>query len=155
MKTHFLWTVLIVWKDTIAMYIYCLYLFHLILKMLLYILRDMEQQKHYLFLTRIKENTLNYRLRWERNLTALYICLLLSSFSSVYHSVCVWPTALKLGCLINLWHALSCYTGSLVDEIHFIIISSYLCIGIRSMVLAFTKWSLILAQCSRFHSKLH
>ena len=30
-----------------------------------------------------------------------YICLLFFGFSNVYHSVCVWPTALKLGCFTN------------------------------------------------------
>ena len=30
-----------------------------------------------------------------------YICLLFSVFSNIYHFACVWPTALKLGCLTN------------------------------------------------------
>ena len=31
----------------------------------------------------------------------LYVCLLFSGFSNVYHFMCVWPTALKLGCVTN------------------------------------------------------
>ena len=31
----------------------------------------------------------------------IIICLLFSGFSNVYHSACVWPTALKLGCITN------------------------------------------------------
>ena len=44
-------------------------------------------------------------------------CLLLSGFSNVYHFACVWPTALKLGCVTNL-DALFLVMGfiSLVDE---------------------------------------
>ena len=44
-----------------------------------------------------------------------YICLLFSVFSNVYHSACVWPTDLKLGCVTN-----SDMMGfiSLVDEIN-------------------------------------
>ena len=32
----------------------------------------------------------------------LYICLLFLGFLNVYHNPCVWPTALKLGCVTNL-----------------------------------------------------
>ena len=35
-------------------------------------------------------------------LTAIMVFLLFSGFSNVYHSACVWPTALKLGCVANL-----------------------------------------------------
>ena len=47
-----------------------------------------------------------------------YICLLFSGFSNVYHSACVWPTALKLGCITN-FDMLFLVMGfiSLVDEI--------------------------------------
>ena len=31
----------------------------------------------------------------------IYICRLFSGFSNVYHFTCVWPTALKLGCITN------------------------------------------------------
>ena len=43
----------------------------------------------------------------------------------VYHFTCVWPTALKLGCVTNL-DMLFVVTGnvSLVDEIQFMLISS-------------------------------
>ena len=52
-------------------------------------------------------------------------CLLLSGFSNVYHFACVWPTALKLGCVTNL-DTLFLVMGfiSLVDEIQFMLISS-------------------------------
>ena len=61
-----------------------------------------------------------------------YICLLFSSFSNDYHSTCVWPTALKLGCFTN-FDMLFLVMGfiSLVDEIQFMLISSHICI--RSM----------------------
>ena len=54
-----------------------------------------------------------------------YIWLLFSSFSNVCHSVCVWPTALKLSC-INNFDMLFLVMGftSLVDEIQFMLISS-------------------------------
>ena len=59
-----------------------------------------------------------------------YICLLFWSFSNVYHSACVWPTALKLGCITNLnmlFHVMRFI--SLVDEIQFMLISSrHICI---------------------------
>ena len=47
-----------------------------------------------------------------------YICLLFSGFSNVYHFACVWPTALKLGCVTNL-DTFFLVMGfiSLVDEI--------------------------------------
>ena len=63
----------------------------------------------------------------------LYICLLFSVFFWVYHFACVWPTALKLGCIIN-FDMLFLVKGfiSLVDEIPFMLISSrHICI--RSM----------------------
>ena len=46
------------------------------------------------------------------------ICLLFSGFSNVYHSACVWPAALKLGCVTNL-DMLFFVMGfiSLIDEI--------------------------------------
>ena len=61
-----------------------------------------------------------------------YICLLFSSF--VCHSMCVWPTALKLGCVTN-FDMLFLVMGfiSLVDEIQFMLIGSRL-ICIRSIV---------------------
>ena len=58
------------------------------------------------------------------------ICLLFSGFSNVYHSACVWPTALKLGCLTN-FDMLFLMMGfiSLGDEIQFMLISScHICI---------------------------
>ena len=62
-----------------------------------------------------------------------YICLIFSVFSNVYHSACVWPTALKLGCVTNL-DPLFLEMGfiSLVDDIQFMLISRrHICI--RSM----------------------
>ena len=53
----------------------------------------------------------------------MHICLLLiSGFSNVYHSACVWRTALKLGCLTNL-DTLFLVMGfiSLIDEIPFML----------------------------------
>ena len=54
-----------------------------------------------------------------------YICLLFSGFSNVYHFTCVWPTALKLGCITNS-DMLFLVMGfnSLVDKIKFMLISS-------------------------------
>ena len=54
-------------------------------------------------------------------------------FTNVYHSACVWPRALKLGCVTN-FNMLFLVMGfiSLVDEIQFMLISSrHICI--RSM----------------------
>ena len=57
-------------------------------------------------------------------------CLLFSGFSNVYHFACVWPTALKLGCITNfdmLFHVIGFI--SLVDEIQFMLFSSrHICI---------------------------
>ena len=55
-----------------------------------------------------------------------YICLLFSGFSNVYRSACVWPTALKLGCVTN-FDMLFLVMGfiSLTDEIQFMLISSH------------------------------
>ena len=55
-----------------------------------------------------------------------YICLLFSGFANVYHSVCVWPTALNLGC-ITKFDMLFLVMGfiSLINEIHFMLISSH------------------------------
>ena len=51
-----------------------------------------------------------------------YICLLFSGFSNVYHSVCVWPTALKLGCVTN-------FDVLFLDEIQFMLISTcHICV---------------------------
>ena len=61
------------------------------------------------------------------------LCLLFSGFSNVCHSACVWPTALKLGCIAN-FDMLFLVMGfiSLVDEIQFMLTSSrHICI--RSM----------------------
>ena len=55
---------------------------------------------------------------------------LIFGFSNVYHSACVWPTALKLGCVTNL-DTLFLVMGfiSLADEIQFMLISSrHICI---------------------------
>ena len=51
-----------------------------------------------------------------------YNCLLFSCFSNVYHFTCVWPTALKLGCIAN-FDMLFLVMGfiSLVDEIQFLL----------------------------------
>ena len=59
-----------------------------------------------------------------------YICFLFVLFLNVYHSACVWPTALKLGCITN-FDMLFLVMGfiSLVDEIQFMLISSrHICI---------------------------
>ena len=59
-----------------------------------------------------------------------HICLLFLGFSNVYHSTCIWPTALKLGCVANT-NTLFLII-SLVDEIQLMLISSrHICI--RSM----------------------
>ena len=49
-------------------------------------------------------------------------CLLFSGFSNVYHFVCIWPTALKLGGITN-FDMLFLVIGftSLVDEIQFML----------------------------------
>ena len=59
------------------------------------------------------------------------IHLSFSGFSNVCHSVCVWPTALKLGCITNSG-MLFLVMGfiSLVDEIQFS--SQHICI--RSII---------------------
>ena len=57
------------------------------------------------------------------------ICLLFSGFSNVYHFACVWPTALKLGCLTNFDML---FLISLVDGIQFML-SSIRHICIRSI----------------------
>ena len=60
-----------------------------------------------------------------------YFCPLFSGFSNVYHSACVWPTALKLGCVTVNLDMLFLMMGfiSLVDEIPFMLISSrHICI---------------------------
>ena len=59
------------------------------------------------------------------------IHLLFSGFSNVYHFACVWPTALKLGCITNLDTLFLVGINSLIDEIQFMLISSRH-IGIRS-----------------------
>ena len=55
----------------------------------------------------------------------MYICLLFSGVSNVYHFACVWPTALKLDCITN-FDMLFLVMGfiSLVNEIQFMLISS-------------------------------
>ena len=68
-----------------------------------------------------------------------YICLLFSGFSNVDHSTCVWPTALKLGCITN-FDTLFLVMGfiSVVDKIQFMLISRhYICI--RSVHCVFTS----------------
>ena len=66
-------------------------------------------------------------------LTVIHLSLIFGFF---YHSACVWPTALKLGCLTN-FDMLFLVIGfiSLVDEIQFMLISScHICIrSIRSL----------------------
>ena len=59
-------------------------------------------------------------------------CLLLLGFSNVCHFPCVWPTALKLGCITNFDVLfLVIRLISLVDEIQFMLISScHICIGL-------------------------
>ena len=60
-------------------------------------------------------------------------------FSNVYHFACVWPTALKLGCITN-FDTLFLVMGfiSLVDEIQSMLISSrHICI--RSFGLALRR----------------
>ena len=64
------------------------------------------------------------------HLSLPYIFLLILFFSNVYHSTCVWPAALKLGCITN-FDMLFLEMGiiSLVDEIQFMLISSrHICI---------------------------
>ena len=53
------------------------------------------------------------------------ICLLFSVFSNVYHFTCIWPRALKLGCMTNV-DMLFLTTGfiCLSDENKFMLISS-------------------------------
>ena len=66
-----------------------------------------------------------------------HICFLFSGFSNVYHSACVWPTALKLGCITN-FDMLFLVTGfnSLVNGIQFMLISSrHICV--RSVAVSF------------------
>ena len=60
-----------------------------------------------------------------RLLLLLYICLLSWGFSNVYHSACVRPRALKLGCVTN-FDIIFLVMGfiSLVDEIKFMLITS-------------------------------
>ena len=61
-----------------------------------------------------------------------YVCLLFSCFSNIYHFVCVWPTALRLGCVTNL-DTLFLVMGfiSLVDKIQFMLISCrHICIKV-------------------------
>ena len=76
-----------------------------------------------------------------------YICLLFSGFSNVYHFACVWPTALKLGCITN-FDVLFLVMGfiSLVNEIQFMLISSCRRIGL---------WRVgdDTLHCSKFHKK--
>ena len=58
-------------------------------------------------------------------------------FTNVYHSACVWPTALKLGCITN-FDMLFLVTGfnSLVNGIQFMLISSrHICV--RSVAVSF------------------
>ena len=64
-------------------------------------------------------------------------CLLFSGFSNVCHSACVWPTALKLGCVTN-FDMLFLVMGfiSLVDGIQFLLISSRnICLYISFLIL--------------------
>ena len=77
-----------------------------------------------------------------------YICLLFSGFSNVYHFSCVWPTALKLGCMTN-FDTLFLVMGfiSLVDEIQFMLISNRQ-ICIRSIIIVcFVFTSCITINC--------
>ena len=75
-------------------------------------------------------------------LTTMYIGLLFSGFSNVYHFACVWPTALKPDCVTN-FDMLFLVMGfiSLVDEIQFMLISSrHICM--KSMQLLRSSWLL-------------
>ena len=66
-------------------------------------------------------------------LATIHFCLLFSGFSNDYHSACVWPTALKLGCVTS-FDMLFPVMGliSVVNKIQFMLISSqHICI--RSM----------------------
>ena len=65
-------------------------------------------------------------------LAAIHLSLIFG-FSNIYHSACVWPTALNLGCVTNL-DTLFLVMGfiSLVGEIWFMLISSHH-ICVRSM----------------------
>ena len=63
-------------------------------------------------------------------LTTIHLSLIFG-FSNVYHSACVCPTALKLGCITN-FDMLFLVMGfiALVDEIQFMLFSSHhICIG--------------------------
>ena len=65
-------------------------------------------------------------------LTAIHLSLIFGFIKCLYHSACVWPTALKLGCVSNL-DTLFLVMGliSLVDEIQCMLISSrHICIGL-------------------------
>ena len=67
-------------------------------------------------------------------MTTIHLSLV---FSNVYHFACVWPTALKLGCITKFdTFFLVMGFSSLVDEVQFIIISS-LHICIRSIISPF------------------
>ena len=66
-------------------------------------------------------------------LNAIHLSLILVFFPNVYHSACVWPTALKLVCITN-FDTLFLIMGLifLVDEIQFMLISSHhICIVYR------------------------
>ena len=61
-------------------------------------------------------------------LTTTHLSLILEFFKYLYHFACVWPTALKLGCVTNL-DTLFLVMISLIDEIQFMLISSrHICI---------------------------
>ena len=62
--------------------------------------------------------------RKRKHLLQLYICLILLGFSDVCHSACVWPTALKPGCITNFDMLFSVTEFTcLSDEYKFMLIS--------------------------------
>ena len=91
-----------------------------------------------------------------------YICLLFSGFSNVYHFACVWPTALKLGCITN-FDMLFFVVGfiSLVDEIQFVLIySHHICIRCISSLFHITNIQHFKMMCFCFvlcilHPEMH
>ena len=73
---------------------------------------------------------------------SVHVSYLFFVFSNVYHSVCVWPTALKLGCGTNL-DMLFLVMGfiSLVDEIQLmLIISCHIAQGLPSLFFFLLDW---------------
>ena len=73
-----------------------------------------------------------------------YICLLFSNFSNVFHSACVWSTALKPGCITN-FEMLFLVMGfiSLLDEIMLIGNPQFFRSLIRNLSIEKIDWKLL------------